>query len=343
MVSPIIKFKEVVKYYGSSVILNKINLDIYPGDIFGVIGASGAGKSTLLSTLIGFVPVDSGDVFFRHDHLLTYKDSKDNFFPIKSKLNEIKKIFGFASQSPSFYTKLTVYENLHYFGSLYGMPNEAIKSNINTLLSLMELKTKQDTLAENLSGGMQRRLDIACALVHDPKVLILDEPTADLDPFLRKHILKLIKKINKKGTTVILSSHNLAELETICTRIGILYNNRFLVVGSPDQLKDKFSKLEEIHIETFPGNYDVLMNNLNDGTIEKIENKGTKLVLYTATPEKVLHHALHVIDSSNESLIDVKLSKPSLDEVFLSLSKGARQIAKQLAEAKKQEDQGQAQ
>ena len=324
MSNPIIKFENISKSYGKSRVLENINLDINSGEIFGVIGASGSGKTTLLSSMIGFVIVDKGDIKFKSEQLLAFQDPKETFRSIYSRQKSVKKMFGFASQSPSFYSKLTVYENLDYFGSLYGLPRDSRMSNINTLLNLMELKNKQDMLALNLSGGMQRRLDIACALMHDPKILILDEPTADLDPFLRRHILKLIKKINKKGTTIILSSHNLAELEVICSRIGILHDKNFLTVGSPDQIKRKFSNSEEIHIETFPGNYDALSKKLVDKNIISVKNLGTELVIYTSNPEMVLHKALHVIETSKESLIDVRLSKPSLDEVFLSLAKGAR-------------------
>lgn len=323
MASPILKFSNVSKSYNGQIVLDGIKLEINSGEIFGVIGASGSGKTTLLSSLIGFVRPDIGEVLF-NEKKLTNGETKDNYKSIYSKQSSIKKVFGFASQSPSFYSKLTVYENLDYFGSLHGLSKHEKETNINTLLSLMELKSKQDNLSQDLSGGMQRRLDIACALMHDPKVLILDEPTADLDPFLRKHILKLIKKINKKGTTIILSSHNLNELEGLCSRIGIIYRHKFLVVGTPDQIKNKYTKNEQIHLETYPGNYEELIKKLEDKNIEKIENRGTELVIFTTKPEMILHKILHTIEGTKESLIDVKMQKPSLDEVFLSLSKGER-------------------
>lgn len=337
MPEPILRFKELTKVYNDIKVLDEIDLDINSGEIFGVIGASGSGKTTLLSTLISFVHPDSGDILFNPKQLLG--QGQKEFKSIYSNQKTIKRLFGFASQSPSFYSKLTVYENLDYFGALHGISAEARRVNINTLLNLMELKSKQDNLASDLSGGMQRRLDIACALMHDPKVLILDEPTADLDPFLRKHITKLIKKINKKGTTIILSSHNLGELEGLCTRIGIIYKCRFLSVGTPDQVKSKFSKEEKIHLETYPGNYDDLMSKIKDKSIKGMENRGTELVISTSSPEVVLHSILHAIESSKESLVDVRILKPSLDEVFMSLAKGARreeEAEREEAEAKEE-------
>ena len=326
MSNVIIRIKDVVKQYGNNLVLEHMNLDIFSGEIFGIIGASGSGKTTLLSALIGFLKIDSGDILFKQEHLLDFYDSQEPFRSVFKKQNEVKRIFGFASQEPSFYSKLTIRENLDYFGTLYGLSKNDRDTNAKTLINLMGLTSAKDSLAENLSGGMQKRLDISCSLIHDPKVLILDEPTADLDPFLRKHFWKLIKKINKKGTTIIIASHNLSELEVLCNRVAIIHQSKVISVGTPDQLKDKYSKDEEIHLETFPGNYKMIINSLKHKNISRMENKGTELVIYTSQAEQVLHSILHVIEKHKESLIDVKLSKPSLDEVFLSLAKKSRKI-----------------
>lgn len=328
MSNVIIRIKNVVKQYSHNMILDHINLDIFAGEIFGIIGASGSGKTTLLSTLIGFLKIDSGDVLFREDNLLDFSKKEKSFVSVFDNTKEIKRIFGFASQTPSFYGKLTVEENLDYFGSLYGLSKNDRKTNIFTLLNLMNLMHAKDFLAENLSGGMQKRLDIACSLIHDPKILVLDEPTADLDPFLRKHFWNLFKKINKKGTTIILASHNLGELEILCNRVCILSQSKISAIGTPTQLKDKFSKNEEIYIETFPGNYDLIKKQLLKLNISKIENTGTELAIHTEQAEKVLHELLHIIEKSKESLIDVRLTKPTLDEVFLSLAKKGTKFKK---------------
>jgi len=325
MAEPLIRIRGVCKTYGKNVVLKNVTLDISSGEIFGLMGASGSGKTTLLSALIGFLPVDEGEVLIRKSETFLSgeaKNKKQKTYYEKPK--KVKHLFGFASQSPSFYDKLTVYGNLDYFGKLYGLPKEIRETNIDTLLHLMELKRHQNILSQNLSGGMQRRLDIACALIHDPKILILDEPTADLDPFLRRHIIRLIKKINKKGTTIILSSHNLSEIETLCTRMGVLRGGKLTYVGTPDQLKSQFTHEEQVHIETYPGNYDELIKKIKDDKITKMENKGNELIISTKSAEEVLHKVLHAIEDSKESLIDVRLSKPSLEEVFIHLAKEDR-------------------
>jgi ABC-2 type transport system ATP-binding protein len=170
---------------------------------------------------------------------------------------------------------------------------------------------------------MQRRLDMACALIHDPKILILDEPTADLDPLLRNHIWRLVRKINKRGTTIILASHHLSELESLCSRIAILKEGKMLAIGTPNEIKQRFSQNEEIHLETFPGNYEEISHFKNveiSKYIAKIEDRGTKLVIYTSKPEMVLNALMKRLEELKETIVDLKVTRPSLDEIFINIS-----------------------
>ena len=168
---------------------------------------------------------------------------------------------------------------------------------------------------------MQRRLDIACALIHDPQVLILDEPTEDLDPALRKDIIALIKQINSHGTTIIITSHLLKDLESLCTRIAILHEGKILHTGSPRQLSDRIFKYDEIHIETYPGNYRQLANRIGKKNISKVKATAHGIVIYTPKAEVVIRSVLNSIALSNEKLIDIAINKPSLEEVFESMTR----------------------
>ncbi len=307
-----------MKVFGNTVVLYDIDLEIKVGEIFGVIGSSGAGKTTLLNALIGFIRPEKGDVLFRGEYLKSH--SHELFTSVYKRTLDIKKAFGFASQHPSLYPNLTVEENLDYFASLYGIPKGRKKRNMKLLLDLMDLTHARKRLVSKLSGGMQRRLDIACALIHDPKVLILDEPTADLDPYLRNHIYKLIKKISRKGTTIIIASHNLTEVEQLVDRIGILNKGKLLRVGTPNELKRKLLKFEQIRIQTFPGKYETISRKIKSSMVERIENTGSELVIYTMSPEKVIHDVLHAIEECKEKLIDLKTLKGTLDDVFIKLA-----------------------
>lgn len=311
----LIQIKNLSKSYGEHKILDNINLEIKKGEIFGIIGLSGSGKTTLLNTMIGFSKPESGDILYM---------SQDTNLPIsvyKDKKHEVKKTFGFASQDVSFYSRLTAEENLDHFGSLYGLNKKVIETNIDSLLDLTELSDARTTLAGNMSGGMQRRLGIACSLIHDPSVLILDEPTADLDPHLRKEMWALIRKINSQGTTVILTSHFLSELEELCNKIGILHNKQIIQSGTVKELKDKFSKNDEIHLELASGNYSKVIKQLQKQKVKisKIINKDHKIVIYTPEAEKVLHHILHIVERNKEKILDVDVNRPTLSEIFESL------------------------
>jgi len=309
-----IQIKNLTKKFGDHIILKDVNLNIPSQKIFGIIGESGSGKTTLLKTLIGFWHIDDGEISYENCNL--QKDSKF-----------IKQIVGFATQANCVYPKLTVRENLKYFGSLSNVPSNTLSGNIEKVLKFVNLQNADNTLAENLSGGMQRRLDIACALIHNPRILILDEPTEDLDPLLRRDILNLIRKINYNHTTIIITSHLLHEAEQLCDQIAILHEGKILKSGTPDQLKDSYSKNEEIHLITKDRNYKKLTSLLKSKfhkKIDKVEKKGRKLVIYTAESENVLSFLLKKIHKKHDKIIQVDVRRPSLGEVFESLIKKSK-------------------
>ncbi len=296
----LIQIRGVSKSFGRNLILENIDLDIEESEIFGIIGVNGSGKTTLLKLIVGFYQPDRGAVFYNNQ-------------PLRKVLKQIKRDMGFTTQESSFYSKLTVTENIKYFGSLYGLDRHQIAVNMQRILALVELEDAANMLAEHLSGGMQRRLDMACSLIHNPKILILDEPTEDLDPLLRKDIVRLIKKVNSLGTTVIITSHLLDDIENLCSRIAILHNKRISKIGSINDLRESYNKKEELHLETLSGNYESIIRNLN--LTEFLAEDG-KLVVYTTDAEKTLHNILHIIENENEKLLYVDIRKPSLREVF---------------------------
>lgn len=317
----IIKAEEIAKSFGEKQVLDGINLEIKAGEIFGIIGMSGSGKTTLLNMLIGFLKPDAGDIKFRMEHLLELHDKEAQFRSVYKRGIDLRRIIGFAAQTPSFYPSLTVRENLDYFGSLYGLSRDQRKSNIQTLLKFMELEQDGKTVAKELSGGMQKRLDIACALMHDPKVLIMDEPTADLDPILREQMWNIIRDINKKGTTIMIASHFLDELETLCDRIGLLFEGRITKIGTPEDIKKTYSKNVEIQIITKQGKYEKIMHDMRKVDITEIKIQGHKLIIYTTQPRKTIHKLMEVLEKHHEDIKDIDVEEPSLKEAFTKLVK----------------------
>lgn len=255
----LIKFKEVTKKFHKNLVVDDISFDIPENKITGLIGSSGSGKTTILKLMIGAYRPTEGEVIYLKRNIL-------------KEMKNVEKYFGFATEDGSFYDKLTVKENVHYFGKLQKMKNKDIKKNFNELIGLVGLEKAKNTLAENLSIGMKKRLDITCALIHRPRVLIMDEPTADLDPVLRKEIISLIKKIRDRGTTVILTTQILEEADDLFDHVLILHNKKIIEDNTPDKVRKKYNKetIEEVFEEIFK------ITNRKEENNKKNKKKNTK-------------------------------------------------------------------
>ena len=214
-----IELKEVNKSFNQNQILNDISLSIEKGDFFGIVGPSGAGKSVLMKTLLGIYLPDKGQVIINSKNIEEDKS--------------LKNIIGFVPQNSSLYPDLSVFSNMKYFGKLYGMKLKDIKERSKILLGDMGLSSVSNKKLKSLSGGMNRRVNIACSMLHNPAILILDEPLSGLDPLLRKQILDLILRIQQTGKTIIISSHFMNELESLCNKVAVISNGEIATVGGP--------------------------------------------------------------------------------------------------------------
>ena len=223
-----LKIDNLSKSYGNFQALKNISLQTKEGEIFGILGPNGAGKSTFIKILTCFHQASSGKVEI--DGIDIKKQAK------------IKQRIGWVPQEESFYQKLTVQENLNYFGSLYNLEKKAKEERTTQLLELLKIKDKKNARAEELSGGMKRRLSIAIALIHSPKLVLLDEPTAGVDTVSRMALWDVIREIKKQNVTVLLCTHHLDEADILCDRIAILQAGEILMIDSPKQLKNKYGK-----------------------------------------------------------------------------------------------------
>ena len=237
---PIIKIESLSKKYkdADQYSLNNVSLDINEGQIFGLLGPNGAGKTTLISMLCGLIKPTSGH--FTIDSL--------NYTNHSSK---IKKIIGVVPQEYALYPTLTARENLHYFGSMYGLKGSYLKDKVVETLDLLGLLKFADKRIETFSGGMKRRVNLIAGILHNPKVLFLDEPTVGVDVQSKNAIIDYLKVLNQNGTTIIYTSHHLAEAEDFCTNIAILDRGRIYAQGTPSSLidsTDEARNLEEVFI-----------------------------------------------------------------------------------------------
>jgi ABC-2 type transport system ATP-binding protein len=311
----VLLLSSITKSFGQTLILSDVNLEFKKQDIIGIIGLSGSGKTTLLNLITGFLVPDDGKIL--------YKDlKKGQVYDVLESKAELTRLFGLAPQKPSFYHKLTVWENLDYFASLYNMRYAERKKRILSLLELVNLEHAHDTLGEKLSGGMQRRLGIACSLVHDPEILILDEPTADLDPILRKEIWALIQKINRQGKTILLTSHFLNEVEDLCTKIGVLNKHKICAYGTKKELEKGFSQEEVVKVLFKSKDYSKFIQKIQkeDLSVVQIDIKRDFLLIRTKNTQAVIKFIMNYLEkNSKEEMLDFELNKPSLNQLFESI------------------------
>lgn len=220
----ILKTKDLTKKYDGRIVVDNLNLEIRKGEIFGLLGPNGAGKSTTMNMICNIVKPTLGSVEFMGENL--EKNSR-----------ELMKHIGFIPQDLAIHNKLKAWENVELFTSLYGIKGTELKKAIDESLDYVGLLERRNEYAGKFSGGMKRRLNIACAIGHHPDLLIFDEPTVGIDPQSRNFILDKIKESNRNGATVIYTSHYMEEVEAICTRIAIMDNGKIIATGTSEELK----------------------------------------------------------------------------------------------------------
>lgn len=218
-----ISIKEVSKRYGKQHVLKDIHLEIHEAEIFGLLGPSGAGKTTLVKQMTGLEEATSGDIYV-----------------LKEKQPSLKLMdrIGYMAQSDALYSDLTARENLHFFAALYGLNKKKQKARVNEVSEIVELEEHLDKLVSNYSGGMKRRLSLAISLVHEPDILILDEPTVGIDPILRKNIWDRFENLKQSGITIVVTTHVMDEAEK-CDRLGMIREGKLIALGTPDELKEE--------------------------------------------------------------------------------------------------------
>lgn len=227
--------EDISKYYNNVRVLNKVSFEVKRGEVFGLIGPNGAGKTTLMRVLTTLTKPDRGSA-----HVM-------GFDVVKEAL-KVKRLIGVVPQENNLDKELTVYENLLVYGMLHKVP--CLHQRIGELLESLGIKERSDSLVLSLSGGMQRRLVIARALLPDPPVLFLDEPTTGLDPQVRRAIWDIIRRGKAQGKTIIITTHYIEEAENLCDRVGIIHQGKLIAVGPPNELKGRLGEFVLEHIDT---------------------------------------------------------------------------------------------
>ncbi|PPR80056.1 MAG: Daunorubicin/doxorubicin resistance ATP-binding protein DrrA [Alphaproteobacteria bacterium MarineAlpha2_Bin1] len=308
IIKPAIEVKNLQKVYLASdkkkiqkTALKGINLTINKGEIFGLLGPNGAGKSTFINILAGLVIKSNGEVNI-------------NGFNLDTNVREARQSIGVVPQELTLDPFFSPKDSLELQAGMYGVRKKDRKTK--EILSALKLTDVADGYARRMSGGMKRRLMVGKAMVHSPPILVLDEPTAGVDVELRRHLWEMVKELNKKGTTILLTTHYIEEAEKLCDRIGILNEGNLVACDTKDKLVSLIDKKELI--VKLQENFISLPETLNDLNPIVIDNKTIKFIYQPSNAD--FHIILEKINSSKLSVIDFEINETDLEEVFLSIT-----------------------
>ena len=283
--------------------VKNISFSIQPGEIFGLLGPNGAGKSTTINMMSAILKGDSGEVVIDGNSL------NDN-------QNQCKSLIGVVPQEISLYDDFSAYDNLMFWGSLYKVPHKALKQRIVDLLELIGLSERKNDLIKTFSGGMKRRINIAAALLHEPKILFMDEPTVGVDPQSRNRIFEVIETLNKQGITIVYTTHYMEEVERLCNRIAIIDDGVIIAQGTQTELQ-KMSHVNE--------SVEITFNSINKGQeahLSKLFDITTNInsVSIQCDVNKALSKIIMNCHACGLEVEDLKIKRVNLEDIFLGLT-----------------------
>lgn len=307
MSETVVKIENLVKRYKELIALDHFNLEIQKGEIFGLLGPNGSGKTTTINCLLSLLKYDKGSI-----EIFGQQMTPDNY--------DIKRRIGIVMQNVAVFEELNVYENIDYFCGLYIKDKTLRRQYVDEAIEFAGLGEFVKFRPKKLSGGLLRRLNIACGIAHKPELIILDEPTVAVDPQSRNRILEGIVELNKKGATIIYTSHYMEEVEQICTRIAIMDKGKNIALGTSDELKSMIRNSETIKIHV-PALEDSMLEEIRK--FEHLYQAEYTDGLLTLSYDGGKHNLIRILDylkSKDVSFGKVTSEQPTLNDVFLAIT-----------------------
>lgn len=293
------------KVYGKLVAVRELTFEIRTGEVFGLLGPNGAGKTTTISMIATQLRPSAGDALvFGHS--------------VVADTRRVRQLVGLVPQEVSLYPQLTARENIKFFGRMYGVPENTLAARVNALLELVGLENRHSEPVAEFSGGMKRRLNLAVSLVHDPKLLLLDEPTVGVDPHSREKIFSIVHALRAQGKSILYTTHYMEEAERLCDRIGIMDEGAIIAMGPLPDLLNEAGCSEVIDIRGLPEDFDRGSLHALPGVcrVESL-NDGLRLFVHRAVPAlEPLHHCLQRVADR----VTVEIAPISLENLFLRLT-----------------------
>ncbi|SDM98710.1 ABC-2 type transport system ATP-binding protein [Fictibacillus solisalsi] len=303
----VLEINNLTKKFSDFIAVDNMSLTIKEGEIFGFLGSNGAGKSTTINMVAGLLRSNEGEIKILGKNIANHSKFA-------------KRNIGIVPQDLAIYEDLTAFENVRFFAGLYGLRGAELKDRVEEALKFVGLVDKQKSLPKNFSGGMKRRLNIACAIAHKPKLIIMDEPTVGIDPQSRNYILNSVRQLNEMGCTVIYTSHYMEEVEEICSRIAIVDHGKIIAEGTKEQLKAIITDTKDIWV-------DVKSNeNLEENVIKEINGVNTVQVednvvkINSQAEVSNLNKIIQYFINRNIEIRSLEEQAPNLETVFLTLT-----------------------
>jgi ABC-2 type transport system ATP-binding protein len=305
----IIHASDLTKVFGKSIAVDHISFDVQNGEIFGFLGPNGAGKTTTTRMLTGVIPLDFGTAtVLGHD--------------IRSEPVQAKQRFGVVPETSNAYTDLTAWQNLMLMGELYGLLRARAEQRSSDLLEMVGLLERKYQKVQAYSKGMKQRLILAMALIHEPELLFLDEPTSGLDVQSTQMILSLLRDLNKQGTTIFLTTHNMEEANRLCHRVGIIHGGKMVAIDAPEKLKTAIDRVHKIEVSFDREVSGDTLAGLSGVT--GVNRTGDKWQITTENRDAVIRSLVTFSQQNDAMIVTLNTLAPSLDEAFLRLTQEAK-------------------
>ncbi|MCL6099616.1 MAG: ABC transporter ATP-binding protein [Bacteroidetes bacterium] len=299
-----LKINHISKNFDAIAALQNVSLDIQRGEFFGLLGPNGAGKSTLMNIIIGYISSDSGQVMLS-DHAVSVDDVL------------VKKKIGYVPQEISLFNELSAHQNLKIFGKLYGIATAQLEEKIKSVLDLVQLYDRKKDAVKEYSGGMKRRLNLAVSLLHDPEIILCDEPTVGVDPQSRNAIFDMLVNLNKTGKTIVYTTHYMEEAERLCSRLAIIDHGKIIAQGSLVELINLLNRKDTVKIQKTP----IVGTKLS--TLEKLGRITENDFYYELIPSEKFSQVSQIFLQLEDMGIPnelTQMSRATLEDVFLSLT-----------------------
>lgn len=301
-----LKVNNLTKKYGSYKAVDNLSFEVKKGEVFGFLGPNGAGKTTTINMICGLIPLTDGDIYI-------------NGISMKSDKYGMRSLIGMCPQNIVIWKDLTCIEQIEFMGQMYDIPKKIVRERGLQLLDSMQLLEKKDKIGKTLSGGMQRRLNIILALIHDPEIIILDEPEAGLDPQSRVLVREYIKSL-AQVKTVILTTHDMDEAERLCNRIAVIDSGKLIALGTSKELKEQSGDSEILEIAVSDVDENIMLTKELQNISGNIKVKDNVINIAGENIIEKISDIIETIKINDVDILDIKVRKKTLEDVFIQLT-----------------------